>query len=194
MMGIQSIIRSGCSLTAVGLALAACNAAPLLQPGSLIQTGSLTKPQAAVVPKVTTPTDRALYVAATAARAQKCGFYFDPAALRNNFLAAETARGTPPNAITRTGQSYDYTAKSISAKITKPETYCSKARTTVIKASLQNALAGNYEPPVKKKVVDNNDGGLFGLFENVETKKTVFNPDHIYDPQLHEEAEKPAEE
>jgi hypothetical protein len=158
------------------LSLAACNAGPLLKTGSLTAT-----PVAAT--KLATPIDRALHLGATSARAQKCGFYFDPVALRTNFLTAETARGTPADALAKTGQAYDFTAKTIAATITAPDTYCTPSRTASVKNSLSAALAGNYEPPVKK--VTQNTGGFFGdLVEDDGTKKEKWNPNEIYDPVL----------
>ena len=79
------------AIASLSLVLAACNAAPLLQTGSLAPTA------AEAPPKPATSVDRALSVAATSARAQKCGYYFDPNGLRANFLAAETQRGTTPD-------------------------------------------------------------------------------------------------
>jgi hypothetical protein len=173
-------------LAAATLGLAACNAGPLLK------TGSLTSTEAAAPPLPAGPVDRALHVAATSVRAQKCGFYFDPVALRTNFLAAEAARGTPPEQLAKTGQSYDFTATSISSKITDPEKYCDANRTNTIKTSLQSVIAGNYEPPVKTAAPKS--GGLLEFLEGDDTSKTVFNPDHIYDPLLNDKSEKKAEE
>ena len=126
------------------MALTACNAGPLLK------TGSLTSAPVAAVPKPSTPVDRALHVAATSARAHKCGFYFDASALRTNFLAAEAALAPPAAELNKIGQSYDYTALKIAQSIKSTEKYCSKTRTASIKKSLQAALAGNFEPPPKK--------------------------------------------
>ena len=155
-------------LISATLAVAACNAGPLLK------TGSLTAKPTPAAPKPATSVDRALHVAATSIRAQRCGFYFDPAGLRTNFLAAEAARGTAGADLTKTGQSYDYTVKSIASKITNSEAYCTKERTASIKTSLQAALAGNFEPPVKKVVAQ--QGGLFDVFEADDVPKK-------FDPQ-----------
>lgn len=171
------------SMLLSGLVLAGCNAGPLLQ------TGSLTATATPAAPKVVTPIDRALHVGATSARAQKCGFYFDPVALRTNFLAAEAARGTPQDALTKTGQSYDYTTKSIAEKITDTDTYCSADRTAVIKPALQRALAGDFEPPPPAK----EDAGALATWLDGNTATDTFNPNSIYDPLLNEPGQKKIE-
>ncbi len=163
------------------LGLAACNA------GSLLKTGSLTTPATPPAPKPSTAIDRALHVAATSARAHKCGFYFDAAALRGNFLTAEGTRGTAGEALTKTGQSYDYTALKVAASIKDSETYCSKARNASIKKSLQSALTGNFEPPVKKAAATS--GGLAGLLESDSTPKP-FDRGAIYDPVFNDAKKK----
>ena len=166
-------------LATTSLALAACNAGPLLQ------TGSLTPKPADAAPKPATALDRALHAAATAARAQKCGYFFDPGALRTNFLTAEAQRGTPQPELAKITEAYDYTHRTISGKIANSEEYCaSEERTTGIKSSLNQLLAGNFEPPQAKKKEE--AGGLFASFDLEDNRQEVFNPGHIYDPLLNE--------
>ena len=167
-------------LVLLGAVLAACNAGPLLK------TGSLTAAPVAP-PKATTSIDRALHIAATSARAQKCGFYFDPATLRTNFLAAETARGAAPDVIAKTSQSYDYTVKSVAIKISDSEAYCSSDRTASIKTALQGALTGNFEAPPPKAA--EGSGGIADCLEG-DSRAEKFNPDSIYDPLLNEPGKK----
>lgn len=173
-------------LTAVAsLMLAACNAGPLLQTGSL-------SPAATQAPKAATPMDRTLHIAATSARAQKCGYFFDPNTLRANFLAAEAQRGTPPETLAKLGPAYDYTNRTVAGKIADSQTYCSsEARTAQIKGSLNQALAGNFEAPAAKK--EESSGGIFAGLESQDTGPKAFNPDHIYDPLLNESPTKSVE-
>jgi len=171
-------VFSHLSVGLLSLTLAACNAGPLLKTGSLSTTPAAPKPVSA--------TERALHVGATSARAQKCGFYFDPDALRTNFLAAEAARGTPPDALAQTERSYVYTTKSIALKIPNAEVYCTAARTEKIKTSLQAALAGNFDPPVKKVVAATDNGGLLGLFDGDGEPEKKWDPNTIYDPILND--------
>ena len=168
----------------IALIVAGCSGLPSLT------TGSVAKP-AAALPKPSTPIDRALHVAATSARAQKCGYFFDPAKMRTNFIAAETVRGATPDVLAKLTQSYDFTVKRVSASIKDSSSFCSKDKTAGIKTSLQRALAGDFEPPVKKKTEVAGGGGLFGDFE-APLEKKVFNPGHVYDPLLEEDAEKAA--
>ena len=107
--------------------------------------------------------------------------------MQANFLAAEAARGTPPDVLVQTERSYVYTTKSIALKIPDPEAYCTTARSAKIKTSLQAALAGNYEPPVKQQVVTKNKGGgILGVFEADETGPEKWDPNTIYDPVLND--------
>lgn len=163
------------ALALVAGSLAACNA------GSLLTTGSLSaKKTAPAAPQPATPLDRALHVAATSARAYRCGFYFDRAALRTNFLTAETTRGTPLDVVTKAGQSYQFTETRVAASIKDSEIYCTTARTNAIKKNLQKALAGNYEPPVKKAVVQQ---GIASLLEGDAPPKP-FNKEAVFDPSM----------
>ena len=95
---------------------------------------------------------RPVQVAWTAARAQRCGFNFDAAKLKSNFLASETQRGGVD--LAAEDRSYDQTFTTISARIKGEEGYCTEKKSAAIKADLQRHLAGNYEPklPETKKV------------------------------------------
>ena len=179
------------AVAGLSLTLAACNAGPLLQTGSLTPTATSAAPAAPAAPA--TAMDRTLHVAATSARAQKCGYFFDPNALRTNYLAAEAQRGTPADALAKLGPAYDYTQRTIAGKIATSDTYCAdNARTAEIKSSLQKMLAGDFEAPPPKRE-EPSGGGLFAAFEPIETGEEKFNADHIYDPLLNENATKRAE-
>ena len=127
--------------------------------------------------------DRALHIASTSARAQRCGFYFDAAQLRGQFLANEIQRGATADVAANIERAYDFTHRRISAKVNKSANYCSAARNASIKKALNVALGGNFEPP--RKATKSNDGGLFGSLEP-KSGREVFNPNHIYDPQMYE--------
>jgi len=182
----QTAMVAKIAVTVVSFLIAGCNAGPLLK------TGSLSNKPAPAAPKPVTALDRAIHVGATTARARRCGFYFDAATLRANFLAAETARGTAQPELTKITKSYDYTAKTIASKITDSESYCTKARNTAIKGSLQRALAGDFEPPKKTPSEDN--GGLFGFLDADVVDDNKFNRDAIYDPLLNEPGKAPSED
>jgi len=124
-----------------------------------------------------TPTNRAFQVASTSARAQKCGYNFDPVKLRTQFLAAEGA--VDPASVDQLGRIYDTayngTTKAISGQ---GENYCSSQKVATIKSALSRHLAGDYTPP--PPAVE--DEGLFGALGSDTTgdseyaKKMQANP------------------
>lgn len=107
----------------------------------------------------TDPNARPVQVAWTAARAQRCGFNFDAAKLKANFLASEARNGALQPQLAQTEQVYDKTLLTISAKIRGEEDYCSERKSAAIKTDLQRHLAGDFTPklPEEKKV----SGGLW---------------------------------
>jgi hypothetical protein len=139
-------LRTAC----VGLvvALGACSSGNPLTTSTLLGGGSTEKTPAAPSPE--TPTDRAIFTGTTSARAQRCGYVFDPAAVRQGYLAFETQQGVAPDVLAKVEKSYDYTVASISKTITANEDYCTDAQTAVIKRDLTQVLAGNYSAPDKK--------------------------------------------
>lgn len=159
----------------------------------ILTTSSLTgaKPAAATPqPVVVKPEDRAVHVAATSARAQKCGYYFDPVKLRESYLASEAQAGAQPAELARLGQIYDVISAKVIKALATQDNYCSGEHTTGIKASLTRQLAGDFTAPKKKTKVAG--GGWFDWGEP-EPKKQVFNPDWVNDPN-NEKVTKPAEE
>jgi hypothetical protein len=92
------------------------------------------------------PLARPIQVAWTSARASRCGFMFDPAKLKADYLADETRRGVPPDQLARLAQAYDYTRDSVTGTISADPTYCNKERTDAIRADLKHYLSGDYSP------------------------------------------------
>lgn len=98
---------------------------------------------------------KALDVGANSARAIKCGYNFDPAKLRGQFLATETAAN--PADAEKLGQIYDTAFRGISKAVaTKADDYCTAAKTARIKEALNRNLAGDYTPLPPEPV--ENDG------------------------------------
>lgn len=149
-----SVGRACALLGAIGLltALSGCGAS---LPG--LSTSALTKtPQ-----DYNTPTNRALQVAGTSARAQKCGYNFDPVKLRTQFLAAESA--TDPANVDQLGRIYDTAYSGVTKAIAgQGENYCSQDKVASIKGALTRHLAGDYTPPPPAP----EDEGLFGALGN----------------------------
>lgn len=107
------------------------------------------------------PISRAMQVGATAARAEKCGFNFDPVRLRTQYLAAEAGGLGTAQDVAKVEKIYDVTYRSVSKAIAaKGESYCSAQKTARIKLALNRHLTGDYtpEPPEQK---DDDDGSLF---------------------------------
>jgi hypothetical protein len=117
------------------------------------------------------PKAKAVQVAWTAARAQKCGYNFDAAKLKASYLASEARAGAAQPQIAEFDKTYDTTFVTVSANIKTDDTYCNERKTATIKADLQRHLAGNYTPnlPQEKKVAS---GGLFdGLISDAPPEK-----------------------
>jgi hypothetical protein len=102
--------------------------------------------QAAREMELNDPMARPTQVAWTSARASYCGFIFDPAQLRANYMAAELQAGNPPAQMEKIERAYDYTLQSVSASIKGDLRYCSQARTAAIRKALNRYLAGDYTP------------------------------------------------
>lgn len=95
------------------------------------------------------PQARAIQVGWTSARASYCGFVFDPAQLRANYLASEAQAGKSPQEIAKLERAYDYTRDSVTSTIKNNLTYCNKARTNAIRRDLNRYLAGDYTPSAR---------------------------------------------
>lgn len=123
------------------------------------------------------PMARPVQVAWTSARAQKCGFNFDPAKLRQSYLAQEQASGADANRMASVTKSYDMTVEKIKATIGNADAYCTDRTSAAIKLDLQRHLAGNFEPnfPEDKKVA----GGIFGAWGD-DTVQDSFNPKTLW--------------
>jgi hypothetical protein len=139
---------------AFGLLLVAAGLAGCGGSGSGLLTGATAAP--ADAPGALKPEDpmlRPFAVAWTAARAQRCGFNFDPAKLRASYLTYE-ARQSPPDQLTKAEKQYDVTFKAIRAHVGADPDYCTDSKSAAIKKDLGRHLAGDFKPgiPVPKKV------------------------------------------
>jgi hypothetical protein len=107
---------------------------------------------------------RPVYVAWTAARAQRCGFYFDAPKLKANYLAFEQTQGATGQALTNIDKAYDTTQRTILERIRGDEGYCDPRKSAQIKDELGRHLAGDWRPnfPQGQQVA----GGNGGLFDN----------------------------
>lgn len=170
---------------AAALLVAACSGGPALPS---LSTGSVSAgadapaaagAQAAAAPAAATgaaaapapavkndPTQRAFQVGSTSARAVKCGFFFDPVKLKQQFLAAETTQGTAIADMAKVEKIYDVSFNGIARGIAEKEDYCTPAKSKEIKADLTRHLAGDYVPQQSKQVAVKEEGGFFSsLFD-----------------------------
>jgi hypothetical protein len=157
------------------LLLAACANSPLpsLSTGSVAENSAASAATAGVAPGATAPAapaappsdpaSRAFQVGSTSARAVKCGYNFDPAKLKSQYLAAEATRGTAD--LAKTEKAYDISFNGISRGISEKQDYCSEAKSKEIKTDLTRHLAGDYEPRQKQQVAKKEEeGGMFSGF------------------------------
>src|SRR5690606_26400894 len=99
-------------------------------------------------------------------RATKCGYNFDAARLRANFLAAETQSGVQPAEMANVEKAYDTAHAGVMKAIIGQGDYCTEARTNEIKADLTRHLAGDFTVKPRKQVAQKNDSLFGGLFDN----------------------------
>jgi multidrug resistance efflux pump len=135
---------------AAALALGGCSGGGLTT-GSLF--GSSQAGNVAAAQPVVTSSDRVVQVAAVSARAAKCGFNFDPVALKTGFMTAESKLATDQAALDKTEREYDTLRGKVATAISKEPDFCSDAKTRDIKADLTRHLAGDFTPK-QVKVAD----------------------------------------
>jgi hypothetical protein len=152
---------AGIWLALIAAALTGCSSAPSLPSlttGSIL--GGPAKPAAPDPGSVNDPTNRAFQVGTVSAKAIKCGFNFDPAKLKNNYLTYE--RTLSPGAdVAKIEKVYDISFNGIAKAVAGEADYCSEEKTKAIKADLGRHLAGDYTPAIGPKTPQD-DGSLFG--------------------------------
>ncbi len=144
----------------VAMALAGCSGATSLTSG--LTTGSIfgsgDKPAPGPTTPVNDPPMRAFQVATVSARAIKCGFNFDPAKLKTNYLAYEHTLSSTAD-MAQIERTYDASFNGVAKAVAGQSDYCTNEKTKTIKADLARHLAGDYSPsPLPKK---QEDEGLF---------------------------------
>ena len=95
------------------------------------------------------PLARPIQVGWTSARASHCGFVFNPAQLRSDFMASELQAGATPEQMQKIERAYDYTRESVATSIKDDLGYCNKERTAAIRRDLNRYLAGDYAPSAR---------------------------------------------
>jgi hypothetical protein len=111
---------------------------------------------------------RPVYVAWTAARAQRCGFYFDAGKLKASYLAYEQTQGATGQALANIDKAYDTTQRTIADRIKGDETYCDSKKSAEIKTELGRHLASDWRPNFPSQAQVAQGGG--GLFDSGPTR------------------------
>ncbi|KAB2847284.1 MAG: hypothetical protein F9K44_13820 [Hyphomicrobiaceae bacterium] len=141
------------------IAVLAIAASALAGCGSQISTASLTgetKPKTAqsvdggLAVSPNDPMAKPIQVAWTSARAQRCGFYFDPGKLRGSYVASEVAKGATADQVNKIERAYDYTRERVANQISGNADYCSNQTVAEIRQDLNRHLAGDYSVNAKK--------------------------------------------
>jgi hypothetical protein len=154
----------------VAVMLAGCSGTPELSTGSLFGSGEKPKP----VGPVNDPSVRAFQVGTVSARAIKCGFNFDPAKLKTNYLAYERALA-PTADLRQIEKTYDVSFNGVAKAVAGQSNYCTDAKTKKIKADLARHLAGDYAPSASPKKQE--EGGLFsGWWGSGDSDNKSFSP------------------
>src|SRR5262247_3250914 len=94
------------------------------------------------IPSNDDPLARPSFVAWTAARAKRCGFFFDAAKLKATYLAYESKQGKSGGDLANFERVYDQTFKSTSDSAWANDDYCTEKKGAEIKQELARHLAG----------------------------------------------------
>ena len=131
------------TLALAAIALAGCS---MTSASSGLTTGSLFSSEAKATPApVNDASSRAFQVGTVSARAIKCGFNFDPAKLKTNYLAYERGLGGTTD-MARVERTYDVSFNGVAKAVADERDYCSETKTATIKSDLARHLAGDYAP------------------------------------------------
>ena len=141
-----------------------CSGAPSLSTGSILGTDE--KPADAA--PVNDPTMRAFQVGTISAKAIKCGFNFDPAKLKNSYLAYERNQAAAGADMATIEKIYDVSFNGVAKAVADNADYCSQSKTKVIKTDLVRHLAGDFTPAPRPKEPED-DGGLFSGWGSSES-------------------------
>mgnify|MGYP001357095306 CR=1 FL=1 len=148
---------------------------PSLTTGSLFggsdakATAAASEPQA----PANTPINRAFRVGTVSARAVKCGFTFDAAKVKTNWLASESQIGTGAEDMAKADKVYNISYNGVmKAAASKGEAYCAGDRPKEIKADIATLLSGDFTPKVLKPRAEEDDGSLVKFSSGM----TVTNP------------------
>ncbi len=174
---------SGPRLIALGavVLLGGCSSSSGMSTGSLFGGGQTAPAAAAVAANPAgDPTSRAFQVGATAARAVKCGYNFDPVKLKSNFLSSEAASVAAAD-IARVEKVYDTAYNGVAKAVATEAKYCTPEKTADIKANLTRHLAGDYAPAQVKQAAP--EPGWFSNWEGAGSSGPAFGSEDWWSKQ-----------
>jgi hypothetical protein len=116
---------------------------------------------------------RAFQVGTVSARAIKCGFNFDPAKLKTNYLAYERTLSATAD-LAKIEKIYDVSFNGVAKAVAGESDYCSNEKTKTIKADLARHLAGDYTPSPPPKQQE--EEGLFSGWGSGGSDDKGFSP------------------
>lgn len=152
------MVRGPLSAGLVAVLLAGCSGNSSLTTGSLFGDSAKPAVAAAPAPPPNEPTTRAFQVGTVSARAVKCGFNFDPAKLKANYLASEAKLGATPADMAKIEKIFGIAFNGVAKAVADTSEYCTEAKTKVVKADLTRHLAGDYSPSAQKPAPVEDDG------------------------------------
>ncbi len=135
-------LRPSALLVLMCIALVGC--------GSRFGSDAAAPTQTAAAPPPSTPSQRAVQVAWTAANARYCAFGLNPQKLKGDYLNWERAQGSNAEAIQSLNSTYDKAFLTFYDKVKETPGYCNKAKIEEIRPEINRHLAGDYTP--RKKV------------------------------------------
>lgn len=135
------------------------------------------------------PNKRAVRIAEISARAEKCGFYFDAARLRNAYLASEAGQGLDAATLDKVTKNYDLSRQVTWKALASDDDYCSGSRTSQIKTALSKVLANDFTVYEEAK----KDSSLLSSLMSDTPTKEVLNPNWGQMPREGITTKKPVE-
>ena len=129
------------TVVAIAACVAACSGPSGSGGTSALTTGSILSSASKAPVNPDNAATRHTKVAMVSAAAAKCGFYFDPAKLRQSAVQAQVTGGAPEGKVL---QDYDAAFVRTAKALSEDAEFCSEGRNASIKSDLNRHLAGDF--------------------------------------------------
>jgi hypothetical protein len=141
MARLETLLLRSLVIAGTAVSLTACSGPSGSGGTSSLVTGSVfsSAPKAPVNPD--NPTMRHVKVAMVSASAVKCGFYFDPAKLRQSATTAQAGDGAQ---LTKVQQDYDAMFARTAKALAADGEFCADGRLGTIKSDLNRHISGDF--------------------------------------------------